>query len=169
MTILETERLRLRLLEVADADFLLKLLNEPAFLEHVGDRNLRTIAAVQEHIRTGPAASYAHNGFGLMLVGLKESGSPIGICGLIRRDWLEDVDLGYTYLERYWGKGYAYEAAAATLAYGRQVLGLSRMVAITSPGNGRSMRLLEKLGMHFERIVTGPTGAESRLFTTGPA
>lgn len=164
MIVLETERLRLRPIGAADDHFILELLNEPAFLEHVGDRNLRTLDDARQHILTGPAASYARNGHGLLVVELEETGALIGICGLIRREWLEDVDIGFSFLERHWSKGYAYEAAAAVLDHGRRVLGFRRVVAIVSPRNSSSIRLLEKLGLRFERALTLPDGRESRLF-----
>lgn len=166
MQILDTERLSLRQLCADDADFILELLNEPAFLRHVGDRNLRTRADARDYILKGPVASYARHGFGLWLVELKESGLPAGVCGLIRRDSLEDVDLGYSFLERHWLQGYAYESAAAVLRYGCHVLGLVRIVAVTSPHNAGSIRLLEKLGLHFERAISLPGCAESELFAT---
>lgn len=96
---------------------------------------------------------YNRLGFGLYLTELKEDGVPIGICGLIKRDSLEDVDIGFAFLPKFWAKGYAYEAASAVMAYGKNVLGFKRIVAITSPDNDASGRLLEKLGMRFERMI----------------
>jgi RimJ/RimL family protein N-acetyltransferase len=108
---------------------------------------------------------YARVGFGLYLTELKEDGSPMGICGLVKRDFLDDVDIGFAFLPKYWGHGYAYEAASAVLAYGQRVLGLKRIVAITAPDNDRSARLLEKLGLRFERMIRYPDdGQEVRLF-----
>ncbi len=163
---LETERLRLRLLCEDDAEFILALLNEPAFLEHVGDRNLRTPADARQYIINGPAATYAQHGLGVFLVELRTTSVPVGICGLIKRDWLDDVDIGYSFLERFWSQGYAYESASAVLRYGREVLALPRIVAITSPRNASSIRLLEKLGLRFDRMMTLPSGKESKVFTT---
>jgi len=96
---------------------------------------------------------YSRLGFGLYLVELKEEDRPIGICGLIKRDALEDVDIGFAFLPVYWGKGYAYEAASAVMDYGKTDFGLKRLVAITSPDNDASISLLEKLGFRFERMV----------------
>lgn len=150
---IETERLLLRPLGMQDADFILELLNDPSFIKNIGDRNVHSVEDAHGYILKGPVTSYEKNGFGLCLVTLKETGESIGMCGLIKRDALEDVDLGYAYLPRYWSKGYAVEAAAATLNFGWQVIGLKRIVAITDPANTPSNRVLEKLGFTFEKMV----------------
>src|SRR5262245_17141185 len=165
MRILETERLAIRHLTLDDAGFILELLNEPGFIRNIADRGVRTIEDAQSYIQDGPVASYAKNGFGLFAIELKETGVPIGMCGLIRRDVLPDVDIGYALLERYWNRGYAYEAAAAVLDYGYKVIGLKRIVAITALDNEASARVLEKLGLQFESIISLPSlGGESKLF-----
>jgi len=165
MRILETERLIIRHLTQEDGEFILELLNEPGFIQNIADRGVRTIEDAQAYIQDGPGASYAKNGFGLFAVELKETGIPIGMCGLIRRDVLPDVDIGYALLERYWNKGYAYEAAAAVLNYGYQAIGLKRIVAITAPHNDASAKVLEKIGLQFDRIIDLPGhGGESKLF-----
>lgn len=165
MQVLETERLVIRQLRVEDAEFILKLLNEPGFIQNIGDRGVRTAADAEQYILNGPVASYQQNGFGLWLVALKESGEPLGMCGLIKRDILEDVDIGYAYLHRFWGKGYAYEAALAVLHYGRDVIRLKRLVAITAPENPGSIRVLEKLGLRFVKMINLPGyDEESRFF-----
>jgi RimJ/RimL family protein N-acetyltransferase len=151
--ILETERLILRQLTTDDAEFILELVNDPSFIRNIGDRNVRTIDDACAYILKGPVASYAKNGFGLYLVQLKETGESIGMCGLIKRDTLEDVDIGYALLPRYWAKGYAVEAARATMAYGKDVIGLKRLVAIVDPANEGSIRLLDKLGLRYEKMV----------------
>lgn len=153
MTILETERLLLRHLNDDDAEFMLELLNDPSFIQNIGDRKIRVLDGARIYIRNGPVASYAKNGFGLYLVQLKETGESIGICGLIRRDQLKDVDIGYAFLPRYWSKGYAIEAALAVKAQARDLIGLKRIVAIVDPRNAGSIRVLEKLGMTFEKMV----------------
>lgn len=164
MRILETERLLMRHLEQTDAAFILELLNEPSFIRFIADRGVRTLADAERYLLQGPIASYTKHGFGLFAVVLKETGVPIGMCGLIKRDELPDVDLGYALLERYWKQGYAQEAAAAVLAYGKSI-GLQRIVAITAPDNDASARVLEKIGLQFERVIHLPTlGGESRLF-----
>ena len=153
MKILETERLILRQLTTDDAEFILELVNDPSFIRNIGDRNVRTIEDACAYILKGPVASYAKNGFGLYLVQLKETGESIGMCGLIKRDTLEDVDIGYALLPRYWAKGYAVEAARATMAYGKDVIGLKRLVAIVDPANEGSIRVLDKLGLRYEKMV----------------
>jgi len=151
--LIETARLRLRHLTADDADFIVELLNEPAFIRNIGDRGVRTAEDARGYIAKGPVASYERHGFGLYAVELKETGAPIGICGLLKRDTLEDVDIGFAFLSRYWSKGYAVEAAAAALDHGRDRVGLRRVVAITVPQNEPSIRVLEKIGLRFERMV----------------
>lgn len=153
MKILETERLILRQLSNDHAGFILELLNEPSFIQNIGDRKIRTLDGAMGYINNGPVASYAKHGFGLWLVELKETGEPIGMCGLIKRDNLDDVDIGYAYLPKFWSKGYAVESALAVKEYARNVVGLRRIVAITNPDNWGSIRVLEKLGMQFEKMV----------------
>ena len=153
MKILETERLVLRQLTPDDAEFILELLNDPSFIRNIGDRNVRTIEDACSYILNGPVASYAKNGFGLYLVLLKETQEPIGMCGLIKRDGLEDVDIGYALLPRYWSRGYAVEAAQATKEYAREMIGLKRIVAIVDPVNAGSIRVLEKIGLQYETMV----------------
>ncbi|MCX6951352.1 MAG: GNAT family N-acetyltransferase [Verrucomicrobia bacterium] len=162
---LETPRLRLRELEPGDAGLVLELVNEPAWKRFIGDRGIRTLDDAQSYIRTGPRAMYERFGFGLWLVEAKDNlATPLGICGLLKREGLDDVDLGFALLERYWGRGYAFEAAAAALAYGRDRLKLPRIVAITSPDNERSGRLLEKLGFRHDRMIRlAADKPESRL------
>lgn len=165
MKVIETERLTLRRLSTEDADFILSLLNDPAFLRFIGDKGVRTLEEARKYIANGPVEMYARLGFGLYLVELKDDGTPIGLCGLIKRDGLDDVDIGFAFLPEFRAKGYAYEAAAATMDYGKDVLGLARIVAITSPDNAASGRLLEKLGLRFERMIRLREGdGELRLF-----
>ena len=153
MNTLETERLSLQHLTAGDAEFLIELLNDPSFIRNIGDRGVRTVQDAQAYVQNGPAASYAKNGFGLDLVILKDTGEPIGICGLIKRPTLDDVDIGYAYLPRYWSKGYAVEAASAVKQYAQAVIGLKRLVAIVDPLNLGSIRVLEKIGFTFEKMV----------------
>lgn len=153
MNILETERLILRQFSVDDADFILQLLNEPSFIQNIGDRGVRNLEDARSYITRVPIASYEQNGFGLYLVKLKESGEPIGMCGLIKRAELEDVDIGYAFLPKYWSRGYAVESALAVKEYAREVIGLKRLVAITDPENQASIRVLEKIGLKFEKMV----------------
>lgn len=151
--VLETNRLSLRRLSVDDADFILKLLNEPSFIHNIGDRGVRTIEDARAYILNGPVASYEKHGFGLWLVETKESGAHIGICGLLKREALEDVDIGYALLPEFWSRGYALESASAVLSYARDELRLKRVVAVVNPKNQGSIRLLEKIGFEFEEMV----------------
>jgi len=153
LKILETERLLLRQLTTDDSEFILELLNEPSFIQNIGDRGVRTPIEASSYILNGPAASYAKNGFGLYLVVLKETNEPIGMCGLIKRNGLDDVDIGYAFLPKFWSKGYAVESALAVKIYAKDVIGLNRIVAITDPANEGSIRVLEKIGLRFEKMV----------------
>ena len=166
MIILETERLTLSRLTIADAAFLLELMNEPAFIEHVADRGLRTEADAALYLTEKILPTYERFGFGFYRVNLKESESAIGICGLVQRDTLDDPDVGFSILRRFCGKGYAYEAAVAVLDYGRTALGLTHICGVTAPGNRTSIHLLKKLGLKFQRRIHLPGyGAESLLFS----
>ena len=159
MASITSGRLVLRQLTLDDAEFILRLVNDPAWLQHIGDKNVRTLADARAYLEHGPLAMYRRHGFGLNLVALKDSGVPIGICGLIRRETLDDVDLGFAFLSEYRSQGYAFESASATMAHGKKTLNLSRLLAITSPGNAPSTRLLGKLGFRFERLVRLAEGA----------
>lgn len=166
-TILETERLRLRQLDEADAAFILELVNDEAWLRYIGDRGVRNPDEARNYILKGPVASYAKNGFGLWLVELRTDATPIGICGLIRRDTLPDVDIGFAFLPAFRGQGYASEAGRATLAYGRAKLGLKRILAVTMPANEGSIRTLVNLGLRFERMIRlTPDAEELQLFAS---
>jgi RimJ/RimL family protein N-acetyltransferase len=166
MKILETKRLELRRLTPADAPFILELLNDPLFLRFVGDKGIRTLDGARGYIINGPMASYAQHGFGLFHVSLKPAGTPIGMCGLLKREVLEDVDVGFAFLPRFSGQGYATEAARATIDYGRTVLGLKRIVAITAPDNAGSQNVLRKIGLRHEKTIKLPAyQTDSLLFT----
>jgi RimJ/RimL family protein N-acetyltransferase len=163
---LDTTRLRIRRLTAGDAPFILELLNDPAFLRYIGDRNVRSLDDARKYIADGPVASHATLGFGLDLVVRKAGDVPIGICGLLKRDALPDPDIGFAYLAPYCGAGYGQEAAARCLQHARDVLGLPRVLAITSPDNTASIHLLEKLGFAFERLTAMPPGAHDvKLFS----
>lgn len=164
---LETDRLRLRPMTFGDADFIVALLNEPSFLRFIGDKGVRDRASACRYLEAGPLASYARFGFGLLCVELRPASVPIGICGLLKRDTLEDVDVGFAFLPGYWGLGYAREAASAVLAQGREEFGLKRIVAITSLDNEASIRLLGRLGFRFERATRlTPDAEEVKLFSS---
>jgi len=162
---LETERLTLREVSTDDADFILRLLNEPSFLRFIGDKGVRNLQDARQYILNGPIASYNQNGFGLYLVVLKSMNRSIGMCGLIKRETLADVDIGFAFLPEFWNKGYALESATAVFSYGKDVLKLPRIVAITNKDNVTSGKLLERLGLHFDRLIDlNGDGDETKLF-----
>jgi ribosomal-protein-alanine N-acetyltransferase len=168
--ILSTDRLVLREMVDDDAPFILGLLNDPSFVRNIGDRGVRSLDDARAYIGSGPAASYTRHGFGLWLVELRHDGTSVGICGLLKRDVLEDVDIGFAYLPEFQAKGYGFEAARAVLDYARDRLHLPRVVAIVNADNEASARLLEKLGMSFERMVQPfPGQSPLRLFATVPS
>jgi RimJ/RimL family protein N-acetyltransferase len=150
---LHTARLVLRRLHAGDAPFIYQLLNEPSWLQYIGDRGIRTLEDAVRYIETGPLFMYERYGLGLYHVRLAADGQPVGVCGLLKRESLEDVDLGFALLPGFRGEGYAREAAAAVLSHGRTVLGLQRIVAIVLRHNAPSRRLLEGLGFRLERPV----------------
>jgi RimJ/RimL family protein N-acetyltransferase len=132
---------------------MLDLLNQPSFLQFIGDRGVRTLDQARSYILTGPVEMYARHGVGLFLVARKEDGALVGSCGLIKRDSLPDIDIGFAFLPDFWRQGYAFEAASAVLAYGQNELGLRRIVAITVQDNLSSIHLLGKIGLAFERRI----------------
>ena len=164
--ILETERLALYELIPADAPFVLELLTSRGFKENIGDRGVRDLEGAQGYIERA-RAGYAINGFGLWRCDVKATGEAAGICGLVKRDGLDHPDVGYAFLERFWGRGYASESAAAALAYGRDTVGLKTIVAITTPTNAGSIAVLEKIGLTFAGMIRIPGyDDESSYFTT---
>ncbi|MDQ2747547.1 MAG: GNAT family N-acetyltransferase [Acidobacteriota bacterium] len=163
MKILETERLILREVEAGDGEFMLDLLNQPSFIENIGDRNVRSVAAVREYIESRFVESYRINGFGMWAVEFKETGAVLGICGFVKRDTLPDTDIGFAFLPQFEGRGFASEAAVGVMKYGAETLKFERVLAITSPGNDRSGRLLEKLGFKYERLI-GINDEQLKLF-----
>jgi RimJ/RimL family protein N-acetyltransferase len=142
----ETARLRIRHFDCGDAAFILRLLNEPSFIRHIADKRVRSLADAQVYLENGPLAGYAGPGHHLNCVELRDEGTPIGTCGVLKRDGLPHPDLGYAFLPEFWSRGYAYEAAEAVLRHARDRLGLGPILAITGPDNTSSMKLLGKLG-----------------------
>ena len=166
MQVLETERLVLRRLSTDDAEFVLEHLNDPSFHRYIGDRGVRSVEQARQYLVDRVMASYEKFGFGIYLVELKDSREQIGTCGLLKREEMEDVEVGFALLPQYWSKGYALEAAQAVMEYGHQELGLERIVAIVNPGNSRSFKLLEKIGLRFDRMIRlSAEDAEIELFT----
>lgn len=167
MTVLETERLSLRKFNVDDAQFILTLLNEPSFIRYIGDKQVRNLEDAEAYILNGPVASYERNAFGLYLVQLRESYTPVGMCGFLKRAELPDPDIGFAFLPEFWRKGFAFEAAAALLQDARARLKLQRILAITSLDNEASIKLLERLGFRFERVTQLAADREQvKLFAT---
>lgn len=168
MTPIETPRLTLREMTAEDAPYVLDALNQPSFVRFIGDRGVRDLDGARRYLSERVIAQYERHGFGMWLMQRREDGQPVGMCGLVRREVLDDVDIGYAVLERHWGRGYGSEAAAAVLDHALRVLGLPRVVAITAPDNAASMAVLRGLGM---RMVDVRQVGEwtSAFFTTDPA
>jgi len=167
--ILETERLALHELGAEDAPFILELLLSPGFRENIGDRGVRDLEGAAGYIERA-RAGYAANGFGLWRCDVKATGEAAGLCGLVKRDGLEHPDVGYAFLERFWGRGYASESAAAALAYGREVVGLKTILAITTPANLGSIAVLKKIGLRDAGVIRVPGHEDdSAYFTTDQA
>ena len=162
--ILATGRLILRELTLADADFILALYNTPAYLEFIGDKNIHSIEEARSHLKNDRINSYKTNGFGLWLVETKESNIPVGTCGLIKRAAFEDIDIGFAFLPKYFGKGYGFEAASATLNYAYKKLKLDKVIAYTNKDNKASIELLQKLGMKYEKDVAFLDNTTVKLF-----
>jgi len=153
---IETERLLLRRVTLGDAGLMLAIWNDPAFVSYVGDRGIRTIADAQAALKDGALKLFEDYGFGPYVMSLKTSGSPIGICGLFRRENLDDPDIGFAVLPDHSGNGYAGEAAEAVVAHARDDLGIRCLTAIVSPGNSASIGLIKKIGLTFDRGITMP-------------
>jgi len=163
---LNTERLLVRGFDTNDAEFILELLNQPSFIQFIGDKCVRSVDDARNYIATGPIESYRRHGFGLYLVELKDRKVPIGMCGVLKRESLPDPDLGFAFLPEYWGKGYAFEAASAALDQARDFFKLARILAITNPDNDASIKLLATLGFQFERVMKLSTDSdEVKLFS----
>ncbi|PFC13343.1 alanine acetyltransferase [Bacillus cereus] len=163
MIVLETERLVLRWFDIKDAPFILELVNDPAWIQFIGDKRIKNLEDATKYILNGPVDMYNKMGFGLYLVERKEDLTPLGMCGLIKRDSLEDVDIGFAFLEKFRSKGYGFESASAVIDYGVQNLGMKRIVAITTIDNINSGKLLEKVGLQFEKIISD-SGEDLKLF-----
>ena len=167
MTVIETSRLQLRELDFGDAKFILELLNEAGFIRYIGDKGVRTLQDARDYISSGPMDSYCHNGFGLYAACFRDA-TPIGICGLVKREGLSEPDVGFAFLAPHRSQGYAVESAGAVLDHGGRVLKIPRIVAITSAENYSSIAVLEKIGLSFERMIRlAENGPELKLF--GPA
>ncbi|QPC45631.1 GNAT family N-acetyltransferase [Mangrovibacillus cuniculi] len=145
--IFETERLAIRFITEEDASFLWNLLKDPTWVKYIGDKGFTSVEEVKQYIQDGFILMYATYGHGLYVVEQKDSGKPVGICGIVKRIGLEHPDLGFAFLSEFQGKGYGFEASQATLKYGKDFLKMKKILAITTRGNVASARVLEKLGM----------------------
>jgi len=165
-TILKTERLILREVTTNDAPFVLQLLNDPAWIKNIGDRNIRTVDEAREYIETKIIRDYVSKGYGMWLVVSKISDEiiPIGQCGLLKRDWLDNIEIGFAFLEKYCNQGYGYEAASATMNYAQEKLSIDYIVAITSKENLASQKLLRKLGLRFDKMVLYQNDGEELMY-----
>lgn len=162
--VLRTERLRMRWFEPAneaDQRFIIELVNDPDWIANIGQRNVSTCEQAEAFLRNGPTGMCEKLGFGLYLVERLADGVPVGMCGLIKRDTLADIDIGYAFLPVARGQGFAHEAARAVLAWGREALGLKRVVAIVTPSNGPSLKLLASLGFADEGTFLMPPDNET--------
>lgn len=160
VAVIQTGRLALREAARDDAHFMLRLLNEPSWRTFIREHSISTREQAAEYLEERMIAAYRSLGFGLWIVELREGRCPVGICGLLKRDNLGDVDLGFAFLERFWGRGYAYEAARGSLEYAATRLGATRVLAITVPGNTRSIAVLERLGFKYESEFSHPGSDE---------
>jgi RimJ/RimL family protein N-acetyltransferase len=151
MPIIRTERLEMIPFQESDTDFVIELLNSESWLKYIGDRNVRTTEDALSYLLKGPMLVYPEQGFGMYKVLLNDSLVPVGMCGLLKRKELPFPDIGFAFLPDYEGKGYAYEAASATLSMASTQLEISTVLAITVHYNIRSRNLLEKLGLHFQK------------------
>jgi RimJ/RimL family protein N-acetyltransferase len=165
MKILETQRLTLRTINADDDLFYYELVNDPTWLEFIGDKGIRTVADARTAILDGPCVMQQRHGHSLYVMERKSDGVPLGLCGLIKRDFLPEVDIGYAIRPAYFGQGYTYEAASAVVAYARDVLRMQRLMGLTDPGNTVSINLLAKLGLTFvEHKVLPPNDRPTNIY-----
>jgi RimJ/RimL family protein N-acetyltransferase len=155
--VIDTPRLTLRRLQDTDAVFVLELLNQPSFIQFIGDRNVRTLEQARGYIDNNPLRSYTAHGYGLLLTQLKADATPIGMCGLVKREYFPDPDIGFAFLPAFWSQGFALEAATAVIDYASATLGIRRLLAIVQPDNAASIKLLGKLGFTGDRVFKSAT------------
>jgi [ribosomal protein S5]-alanine N-acetyltransferase len=166
--ILDTKRLILREAEISDSKFFFDLLNTEKWLKYIGDRGIKTLDDAEKYINDKLIKSYRTNGFGLYVYELKKSNIPIGICGFIKRDYLDSVDIGFALLPEYERKGYTFEISHSIMKHGRETLGLNKVVAITTKDNLASQELLKKLGFNFKSYINEPeTNEKLSLYSNG--
>lgn len=156
MNIMETEQLSLREMTESDGAFYLEMLSDPGFKTNIADRGVHTEEEALANLRERVFTSYEVHGFGMYLVSRKSDGKAIGMAGLVKRDFLDDIDLGYAFLPRGRGQGFATEAAWACVEFAQEQFGIRRLAAITAPENTPSIRVLEKLGFRNVGTVQFP-------------
>lgn len=162
--IIETDRLRLREFHLKDTKFIIELLNSPGWLQFIGDRNVKTEQQAINYLENGPIKSYSQNGYGLYLVEKKDDNNAIGMCGILKRENLDNPDIGFAFLPEFSGNGFAYEIANATVMYAKDELNISKIAAITVPDNIRSIKLIEKIGLKFIKTFSFPESNEDLLY-----
>ena len=166
METIESERILLRPFTLEDAEFIVELLNTEGWIRYIGDRNIKTIEQARSYLLNGPMKSYETNGFGLSLVELKTDRIPVGMCGLLKRDYLDHPDIGFAFLPNYTGQGFASEIAKEVIRYGLRELQMEKIFAITLPENSSSIKLLEKIGFRREKNFISPdTNEELCLYS----
>lgn len=161
--LISTDRLFIRKFDLNDAEFIYQLLNSEAWIKYIGNRNIRNLEDARNYIANSPLYFYQKFGFGPYLVALKDRYEPIGMCSLIKRDTLNDVDLGFAFLDPFIGKGYAYEASKAIIEFSEKTLALKKLVAIALPDNTASLKLLEKLGFRYQNNIQFPNETEELM------
>jgi RimJ/RimL family protein N-acetyltransferase len=165
--IARTARLLLRPFTLDDAEFAFELVNDPAWIANIGDRNVRSLDDARRYVGRN-MDMYERHGFGMWVTAINETGEAIGTCGLVKREGLDGPDIGFAFLERHRNRGYAFEAATAVMSHARDPLGFERVAAIVSPANVASIRLLEKIGLRFERPIRLPGDGEEISLYSGP-
>ena len=165
--VLSTDRLNIREASLDDAAFVLKILNDDAWLKYIGDRNVRTLEDAKNYISSSLISGYQKNGYGMYVVEDKTSSTSLGFCGLVNRPTLENIDIGFAFLTEHCGMGYGYESSKAVLHYALNDLNIKKIVAITLEKNSRSRKLLEKIGLSFEKFIQGGNGEELMMYSIG--
>ena len=160
----ETERLIIRPMSLDDADLILELYNMPNFIKFIGDRNINSLADAENYIQAKFLPQFEKLGFGNYLIELKEGNVKIGGVGIFEREGLDIVDIGFSVLERFEGKGYMFEAAQKVKSIGMDDFGLSKISAITLKDNFSSQKLIERLGLKFQKYVTLPNENEELMY-----
>ncbi len=158
--ILNSANLALREASSSDAAFVLALINQPAWKQHIANHSISTLGGAEEYIRDKLVSHYKLHGFGLWVVETKANSIPVGLCGLLKRDSLEHIDLGYGFLPNYWGQGFAHEASVLCLRYAFEKLEQSKVWAITTPANERSIKLLSRLQFVFKKQYSHPGSSD---------